>query len=33
VPERLAVLANKKKIALQMGTDFTPFKQWLLSNY
>ena len=33
VPERLAVLANKKKIALQMGTGFTPFKQWLLSNY
>ena len=33
IPERLAVLANKKKVAILYGTEFGPFKEFLLSNY
>ncbi len=33
IPERLAVLADKKKVTVKMGTDFEPFKEWLLHNY
>ncbi len=33
IPERLASLANKEKVATSMGTDFDSFKNWLLANY
>ena len=33
IPERLASLADKEKVAFEMSTSFSPFKQWLLSNY
>jgi threonine synthase len=33
VPERLAILANKKKEARLSPTDFGDFKSWLLANY
>lgn len=33
IPERLAVLADKKKEAVLRGVDFEPFKTWLLENY
>lgn len=33
VPERLAVLAEKEKVATRMGAAFEPFKEWLLKNY
>jgi threonine synthase len=32
VPERLAILADKEKQAVQMNTDFAGFKKWLLEN-
>lgn len=31
VPERLAVLANREKVAIQLGTDKAVFRDWLLS--
>lgn len=33
VPQRLAVLANKEKHAVQLGTEFQPFKNWLLEHF
>ena len=30
IPERLAILADKKKEAIQMGIDFGGFKEWLM---
>ena len=33
IPERLAVLANKKKESILMNTDFKAFKDWLIKNY
>ncbi len=33
VPERLAILAEKEKVAVQLGTAFEPFKQWLAANF
>ena len=33
VPERLQVLANKKKDAILRGIDFESFKDWLLKSY
>lgn len=33
VPERLAILANKEKHAVKMGTGFAAFKDWLLEHY
>ena len=33
IPERLACLKNKEKMAIQMESDFNPFKNWLLSSY
>jgi threonine synthase len=33
VPERLAVLADKEKHAVHLGTNFESFKDWLLDNY
>ncbi|HFA51403.1 MAG TPA: threonine synthase [Bacteroidetes bacterium] len=32
VPERLAVLAEKKKVSVKMGTAFGEFKEWLAAN-
>lgn len=31
VPERLAILANREKVAIQLGTDKAVFRDWLLS--
>ena len=31
IPERLAVLSDKEKAAIDMTTDFDPFKAWLRS--
>ena len=33
IPERLASLANKEKVATFLEKDFAPFKDWLLGNY
>ncbi|MFK7772021.1 MAG: threonine synthase [Saprospiraceae bacterium] len=33
IPERLAILANKKKESILMNTEFDSFKKWLLENY
>ena len=33
IPERLAVLAEKKKEATLMNIEFEPFKDWLMENY
>lgn len=33
IPERLAVLKDKKKESIPIGIQFEPFKKWLLSNY
>ncbi len=33
IPERLAILSNKKKESTLMNTMFNPFKDWLISNY
>ena len=33
VPERLAVLANREKVAIKTGVDYSPFREWLLNNY
>ena len=33
VPERLAILADKKKEATLISTSYKPFKDWLLKNY
>ena len=33
VPERLAILVEKKKEAFPLGIQFEPFKNWLLENY
>jgi threonine synthase len=33
VPERLAILSEKEKHSVRMGTNFEPFKEWLCSNY
>ena len=33
IPERLAILANRKKVSIPMGTHFAPFKEFLLTNY
>ena len=33
IPERLAILADKKKESTLMNTDFEPFKDWLIKNY
>lgn len=33
VPDRLAVLANEKKVSIPVKTEFEPFKKWLLNNY
>jgi hypothetical protein len=30
VPERLAILANREKVATPMGTDKAAFREWLL---
>ncbi|MEM9990177.1 MAG: threonine synthase [Bacteroidota bacterium] len=32
IPERLAKLADKQKVAIQMSKDFEAFKNWLLEN-
>jgi len=32
VPERLAALADSKKVAVQMSTDYSQFREWLRSN-
>jgi hypothetical protein len=29
VPERLAVLAHREKVAIPMGTDKAAFREWL----
>ena len=33
IPERLASLVDKEKVATKIGTDFKPFKDWLIQNY
>ncbi len=33
IPERLATLANKTKLATSMPIEYDPFKSWLLDNY
>lgn len=33
IPERLAKLSEKEKVATQMGTEYQGFRQWLLENY
>ncbi len=33
IPERLAILSDKRKVATAVGTDFDSFKKWLLENY
>lgn len=33
VPERLAILSEKQKNALEMGVEFSPFKEWLLRSF
>jgi threonine synthase len=33
VPDRLAILAEKEKKAVNMGVTFEPFKEWLLNTY
>jgi threonine synthase len=33
VPEKLAILANRKKVATEMGTAYEPFKNFLLEKY
>lgn len=33
VPDRLAVLADKVKVSIPIGTHFDPFKEYLLANY
>ncbi|MEO0040914.1 MAG: hypothetical protein RL329_362 [Bacteroidota bacterium] len=33
VPEKLAILANRKKVSTQMGTTYEPFKNFLLEKY
>jgi threonine synthase len=33
VPEKLAILANRKKVATKMGTSYEPFKNFLLEKY
>jgi threonine synthase len=33
IPERLAILADKKKESVLISTKFDPFKKWLLENY
>lgn len=33
IPERLAILAKRKKEAILMNTKFEPFKNWLMNNY
>ena len=33
VPQRLAELADKEKVATPVGTDYTPVKEWLLRKY
>jgi hypothetical protein len=33
VPERLAVLAEREKHAVRLGTDFGAFKEWLVANF
>ncbi|MCX6845850.1 MAG: hypothetical protein ACK49N_05545 [Verrucomicrobiota bacterium] len=30
VPERLAILAHREKVATPMGTDKAAFREWLL---
>ncbi len=32
IPERLAELADKEKVAVELGIEFQPFKNWLLDN-
>lgn len=32
VPERLASLVDKQKVAIELGIEFEPFKKWLLQN-
>ena len=31
IPERLGVLADREKVAIQMGTDKAVFREWLLA--
>jgi threonine synthase len=31
IPERLAILANREKVAIQMGADKAAFREWLLA--
>ena len=33
IPERLATLANKTKLATSMSIEYDPFRSWLLDNY
>jgi threonine synthase len=33
IPERLAILAERKKESILMNTEFSSFKTWLLANY
>ena len=33
IPERLAILAERKKESTLMNTEFNNFKKWLLANY
>ena len=33
IPEKLAVLADKKKVSVEMNPDFETFKGWVMENY
>ena len=33
IPERLSILKDKTKVSITIGTAFSPFKDYLLSNY
>ena len=33
VPQRLAELADREKVAQEMGIEYTPVREWLLSQY
>ena len=33
IPDRLAILKNKEKVAIQMANNYTNFQSWLLKNY
>lgn len=33
VPERLAILADRKKVSTEMGTEYAPVREWLTEKY